>query len=178
MPGMMELRRSIERLLMQQQQTAESRAQRLETMIGEVIGQVEVLPEERLYREPGSDDWSVMKTLAHLAEVLPYWSRQIEEVVGRERDDEPFGRTHDDPDRIEAVERHAHDRLDEVLPRLRDGLAETTALLRKLPTAAWSRTARHARRGTLTVEEIVDQFLVDHTEEHLNQIRNLLAANR
>jgi hypothetical protein len=119
-----------------------------------------------------------MKTLVHLAEVLPYWPRQIEDVVSRERDDQPFGRTHEDPDRIAAVERHAHDRLDEVLPRLRDGLTETTTLLRNLPAAAWTRTARHARRGTLTVEEIVDQFLLDHTEEHLNQIRNLLAANR
>jgi uncharacterized damage-inducible protein DinB len=163
---------------MQQGQPAESRAQRLETMIGEVIEQVEGLSAETLYREPGPDDWSVTMTLVHLAEVLPYWSRQVQDVVGRERDDQPFGRTHDDPDRIAAVERHAHDRIDEVLPRLRDGLAETTALLRNLPATAWARTARHARRGTLTVEEIVDQFLVDHTEEHLTQIRNLLAANR
>jgi hypothetical protein len=116
-----------------------------------------------------------METLAHLAEVLPYWSSQIQDVVRRERDGEPFGRTHEDPDRIAAVERDAQARLDEVLPRLRDGLAQTTELLRVLPPAAWSRTARHARRGLLTVEQIVDQFLVEHVEEHLAQIRSAIS---
>ena len=44
-----------------------------------------------------------MSTLAHLAELLPYWARQaqlLERAPGTK-----FGRTHADPDRLSAIER-------------------------------------------------------------------------
>ena len=159
---------------MSEQAPGEERARRLEAAVEPVIRRVEALDEEWLYREPGPDDWSVMEVLAHLAELLPYWARQARDVATRERGDEPFGRTHEDPDRIAAVEGHARDPLEAVLPRIRAGLAEATSTLRALPPDRWARTARHARRGQMTVEQIVDQFLVAHAEEHAEQIEVII----
>jgi uncharacterized damage-inducible protein DinB len=154
----------------------EERARRLEATVEALRRRVEGLGAEVLYREPAEGEWSAMATLAHVAEVLPYWARQAREVAARDRNGQPFGRTHEDPDRIAAVERHAHDRLDEVLPRLSAGLREATATLRAIPPEGWARTARHARRGEMTVEQAVDGFLVAHVEEHAEQIEATLRA--
>ena len=148
-------------------------ARRLEDAVEGLIGRVERLGTHRLYREPSPGEWSAMQVLAHVTEAVPYWARQARMVASRSEDDLPFGRTHDDTDRIAAVERHAHDPLDEVLPRLRTGLVEAVATLRAIPAEGWSRVGRHARRGEMTVEQLVDQFLVSHVEEHAQQLAAL-----
>jgi uncharacterized damage-inducible protein DinB len=153
----------------------EARARLLEEMVQAIERRVERLSEETLYRDPADGVWSVMKALAHVAEAMPYWARQARNVAGRERNNEPFGRTHEDPDRIAAVEAHARDRMEDVLPRLRAGLAETAETLRSLPSSVWQQTGRHERRGEMTIEQIVDQFIVSHAEEHLNQIEATIA---
>ena len=152
----------------------EERARWLEDAVEGLIGRVERLGADHLYQGPGPGEWSAMQVLAHVAEAVPYWARQARMVASRSEDDLPFGRTHDDTDRIAAVERHAHDPLDEVLPRLRTGLAEAVATLRAIPAEGWSRVGRHARRGEMTVQQIVDQFLVSHVEEHALQIEAAL----
>ena len=156
------------------QAPGEERAARLEAAVQGLLRRIDGVSGDALYQEPGEGEWSVMKVLAHVAEVLPYWARQAREVAAREQDDRPFGRTADDPDRVAAVEQHAHDPLDAVMPRLRTGLAEATATLRAIPREGWARTAHHARRGEMTVEQIVDQLLIAHVEEHAEQVQTVL----
>ncbi len=161
---------------MSQPNIGEQLANRLEQAVGSVVEKVKDLSGDALYREPAPGEWSAMKTLGHVSEVLPYWSRQARRVALSDHDDEPIGRALDDPDRVGAVEGHANDRIEDVVPLLRDGLAEATRTLRELPTDRWLRTAQHPRLGPITVEYIVDHFLVDHVEEHLGQIDATLSA--
>jgi hypothetical protein len=63
-----------------------------------------------------------------------------------------------------------------MLPRVRVACAEAVDLLGQIPQDRWTRTARHANRGDMTVEQIVDQFLVTHVEEHLAQARAAISA--
>ena len=154
-----------------EQAPGEVRAQQLEAAVQGILQQIEGLGQATLYQEPDEGEWSVMKILAHVAELIPYWTRQAQDVATRAENNQPFGRTHEDSDRIAAVEEHAHDSLEDVLPRIRSGLAEATAALRALPPEGWKRTARHARRGEMTVEQIVDQFLLEHIDEHSEQMR-------
>lgn len=154
----------------------EERVRRLEAAVEGLARRVEGLPEEQLYRAPAEDEWTVMETLAHVAEVLPYWSRQAREVAARSENNRPFGRTHEDPDRIAAVARHREDRLADVLPRLRDGLAEATRTMRQLEPSGWQKTANHRTRGEMTVARILDDFLLDHVEDHARQIEATLKA--
>ncbi len=158
------------------QTTIDQQLQHLETTVRTLLERVRGLPDEKLYAAAG-EEWSVMKVLAHAAELLPYWARQAVDVAAREENGRPFGRTHDDPDRIDAVEGHARDRLEDVVPRIQAGLDETLRLLRGIPASGWARTAHHARRGEMSVEQIVDQFLVDHLDEHLVQADRAIQAH-
>lgn len=153
----------------------ESRAQQIESLVEQLLQQVADTPTPLLYREPGPGQWSVMKILAHVAELLPYWARQARDVATRGGDGQPFGRTHDDAERIAAVEEHAAATLEQATLMIRSALAEATAMLRAIP-AGWTRTALHARRGEMTVAQIVDQFLVQHLEEHEQQLEGVLRA--
>ena len=152
------------------------RVERIEAGVQSLIETVEALPNDLLYREPEPGEWPVMSTLAHVVELMPYWAHQAQEVAARQADGQPFGRTHDDPDRVGAVQQHGRDSLNALLPRLRSALAETVQTLRAIPPDRWSRTARHATRGDMSVEMIVDQFLVNHVEEHLAQARSAINA--
>ena len=154
-------------------QAVEERVGRLNECVRALTTTAEGLDQRALYLAPGPDDWSVMKVLAHVAELLPYWAHQAQEVASRTEQDQPFGRTHDDPDRIAAVEDHGGDTLQSVLPRIRQGLQEAATTLRALPPEGWSRTAHHSRRGEMTVMDIVDQFLVQHLQEHVDQATSI-----
>src|SRR5258708_31757063 len=99
-----------------------------------------------------------MSTPAPLAELLPYWAHQATGIAARPS--EPFGRTLDDPDRIGAVRDHGQDSLDTAVSRVRAGLAECVRLLGALPAAAWSSSGQHAIRGPMTIEQLVDAFLI------------------
>ncbi|HEV7665804.1 MAG TPA: DinB family protein [Chloroflexota bacterium] len=156
--------------------TREERLQQLEQTVQQLIEHIERLPADVLYRQPREGEWAVMSTLAHLAELLPYWAHQADAIVrapGR-----PFGRTHEDPDRIAAVERHGHDSLDAIVPRLRASLDECLRTLRALPAEAWQVAGLHATRGSMTVEQVVDAFLCSHAVEHAVQTQATLQALR
>src|ERR671927_69932 len=121
--------------------TPEERIQRLQTSVQRLIGDVERLPAEVLYREPSAGEWPVMSTLAHVAEILPYWAHQSEQIASHPG--APFGRTHTDPDRIAAVERHSHDSLKIATAAIRSGLDECLRTLRALPNDAWTAAGEH-----------------------------------
>ena len=149
--------------------SAEERIQRLERSVNQLISEIERLPADVLYRPPSEGEWPVMSTLAHLAELLPYWAHQAAGIAARPG--EPFGRTHDDPDRIGAVQEHGQDSLDTAVNRIRASLEECVSLLRALPAEAWSLSGQHAIRGPMTIEQLVDAFLVNHAEEHAVQVQ-------
>jgi uncharacterized damage-inducible protein DinB len=155
----------------------EQRVARIQASVQRLVATVERAPAAPLERQPRPEDWSITQVLAHVAEILPYWSSQAREVAARAPGDvRPYGRTHEDPDRIAAVEQHAHDSRENSLARVRASLDEAVGMLRAIPAEGWSRTALHARRGEMSVEQIVDQFLIDHLEEHCAQLEQTLAA--
>jgi hypothetical protein len=148
-----------------------ARAQRVAEVVEPFRTYFASLDRASLYQRPAPEEWSPMMVAAHVAEILIYWSEQAREVAARASDGEPFGRTHEDPDRIAAVENHAEDAPETTLARLDEGLATATATLRGLSPQAWRRTARHARRGEMTIAQFVDLFLIDHVLEHTAQLQ-------
>ena len=116
--------------------------------------------------------------LAHAVEFVPYWAEQAAGVSARDDGgDRPFGRTHDDPARIAAVREHTKDRYEALALRLGEVVRSSTTTLRAIPREGWTRTAVHARRGSMSVEQIVRQFLLDHLTEHTAQAAAAVARN-
>ncbi|HZD01291.1 MAG TPA: DinB family protein [Actinomycetes bacterium] len=113
--------------------------------------------------------WDRGQVLAHVAEILPYWARQAELVV-EWGDGVPFGRVKSDPERIAVIERDRHDDPARLLERMDWELREVLVLLDRLDDEALARTGRHERLGEMRVAEIIDRFLVEHLEEHADQL--------
>ncbi len=125
---------------------------------------------DKRYAAPAAESWSAIEVLAHVVEFVPYWADQAAAVSARTDDAErPFGRTHDDTARIAAVREHARDRYETLASRLGEVAERSASTLRAIHPAGWSRTAVHARRGSMSVEQIVRQFLLDHLDEHTTQ---------
>src|SRR5690349_18002928 len=103
-------------------------------------------------------EWSVMSTLAHLAELLPYWAHEAAHVATVPA--APFGRTHEDPRRLGAIEQHGRDALEAIVPSIRASLADCVSTLRTIPEEGWSTVGHSPTRGSMTVQQIVDAFIV------------------
>jgi uncharacterized damage-inducible protein DinB len=145
---------------------------RLERTVQELLAEIERLPADVVYEAPKAGEWPVMSTLAHLSELMPYWAHEAQEVA--QSPGKAFGRTHDDPRRIGAIEQHGQDSIGAMVPQIRTSLNECVAALRALPANAWAIEGMHASRGTMSVEAIVDAFIVQHAEEHAEQIARTL----
>ncbi len=128
--------------------------------------------------DPGGDEqWEAGQVWAHLAEVPAYWLAQAQRVVALPTyEPVPFGRVKTDAGRIEAIERDRHTDPAALLERVRSSLAEVTEAVRSLPPEAWTRRGAHPIRGDMTVHRIIEQFIVNHLEEHADQLDTLHQA--
>jgi hypothetical protein len=117
----------------------------------------------------GGERWDRRQVLAHVAEMLPYWAGQAE-LVAATGGGVRFGRVKSDPERIAAIERDRRERPERLLARVDEGVAVALALLERLDARALARSGRHQTLGEMTAAAIVDRFLVEHLEEHADQL--------
>jgi uncharacterized damage-inducible protein DinB len=156
--------------------TANDYSARVERTVEQLLGEIERLPDDVLYREPRPGEWPVMSTLAHLAELLPYWAHEAADLAASPG--KAVGRTHEDPRRVGAIEQHGHDSLAAIVPSIRAALADCLATLRGIPDDGWSAVGQHVRGMPITPDELVQRFVVNHAEEHAAQIHTTLETLR
>jgi uncharacterized damage-inducible protein DinB len=116
---------------------------------------------EWLYRPPAPDEWCVAQTVWHLGDVEARYRQRLERIV-----------TEDTP-QVPAIWPGP---APEPLPRIRHAVtvfeqerSRTVAFLTSLKPDAWQRGVHHATLGLSTLQKQV-QALIDHDEEHLEQI--------
>ena len=147
--------------------------QRLHSGVTQLEAIISAASDREWLRRPAAQGWSLAELTAHVTEMLPYWSGQVAAVARSATAKPAFGRTHEDPDRLAAVQRgSASDRL-EALDRLRIARAEAETTLASVPPDGWSSVGVHSRRGPMTAAEILDQFLVEHVREHVGQAERI-----
>jgi hypothetical protein len=156
--------------------TAEEKIARVQRTVDELLAEVERLPAEVVYREPAAGEWPVMSTLAHLAELLPFWAHEAAALAASPGSS--VGRTLDDPRRVGPIAEHGHDSVAAIVPRIRAGLAECVSILREIPPDGWAAAGPHPSRGPMSAEQLVDAFIVRHADEHASQVRATLEALR
>jgi fumarylpyruvate hydrolase len=111
-----------------------------------------------------------MDILCHVQEFVPYWTAQALLVSERQ---ETWGRTHTDPDRLAAVTSTAARRVSDVQQAIREGAAQSAAILSRLSDAQLDAEAasKNPRWGTKPAQFIVDHLLIEHVEKHIGQIK-------
>ena len=119
---------------------------------------------------PRQRDWVARETLAHIDEMLPYWIGEIERVLAGPAEPVPFGRDPNDLLRVMTVDRDRTLPAAEMYGRLDAGLDRVVRRLLELDDRQCARRGLHARRGEMTVREIVEVMLVGHIEEHCEQL--------
>ena len=136
------------------------------------------LPDGLTDPEPATEErWEAGQVWAHVAEFPGYWLSQAEAVLARpESQPVRFGRTKTDAARIEAIERDRHADPAALLRRVREALAHVRGVAHDLPDAAWTVRGTHPTLGEMTVESIIERFIVRHLEEHAEQLDQLRAA--
>jgi len=122
--------------------------------------------------------WEAGQVWAHLAEFPAYWLDQARRIVAGHRagapEPVPFGRTREDPGRIGAIERDRHADPAELMRRVAAGIAAVAGELRDLPRETLAARGRHPTRGEMNVTHLFERFVVEHLEEHADQL-DLLA---
>jgi hypothetical protein len=118
--------------------------------------------------------WEAGQVWAHLAEFPAYWLAQAQRVISMPTNPPvPFGRVKTDTGRIEAIERDRHTDPAALLERVRSSLVELSETARSWDGVTWGLRGAHPTRGEMTVEELVERFIVEHLEEHADQLDSL-----
>jgi hypothetical protein len=156
---------------------------RLEKAASEMVAlrhQVEVgapWPLAELYGPEPEASWGPPELLAHVEEYLRYWLGEIERVLaGDGRAPVPFGRVATDDLRIGVIGRDRSLPLGELFSRIEADAARVAKRLGELDEDEASQRGIHPARGEMTVREMLEPFLVGHTEGHVTQLREILAA--
>jgi hypothetical protein len=121
--------------------------------------------------------WGPREVLAHVEEMLPYWLGEMERVIdGPGPGPTPFGRTADDPVRIGILVRDRGLPLRVLFGRIDAGLKAWEERVPTLADVDHARIGLHPRLGEMPAPDILERFVLGHTEEHITQLRDILAA--
>lgn len=124
----------------------------------------------------GVERWEAGQVWAHVAEFPAYWLEQARGVIAAGPGSPvPFGRTKTDPFRLAAIERERRTSPIDLFERANAGIDDMSEVLRALPAVAWERVGVHPTLGPMTIEQIMQRFVVAHLEEHADQL-DLLAG--
>ncbi len=145
----------------------------LKRLYAELRATLAEIPSDRLTAQPASGGWTPMEDLAHVAEMLGYWSDEIARF--QQQPGASFGRVASHPERIRFIETHAHDTPEQMAALLERGYDAALALLNRLQPADLETVGQHVKFGPQTVRHAVQEWLIDHLAEHVKQLQAIAA---
>jgi uncharacterized damage-inducible protein DinB len=149
----------------------EATAQRLEAAMGRLIATVDGLDEATLHRMPGEGEWSAIETLAHVAEMVPFWAHRARQVASGEFADRAYGRSPEEYElRNAAIADHGHDSLAAMVAWLQSSAKQAADTLRGISDEGWMQSALYGSEQVRhTVSQLVEERIIDHVEAHIHQ---------
>ena len=121
-------------------------------------------------------DWGPREVLAHVGEMLGYWTSELARVAaGDGSGPVAFGRTATDPDRLARIEHDRQQPVGSLLDSIDRDLRSAVSFVTGLGSDEMAHVGAHPTRGELSVEASLDRFLTTHLEEHVTQLRSILA---
>ena len=131
-----------------------------------------VPPAARQWR-PAPGEWSAHEVVVHCADSETQSASRIRVLVA---DGDPVIQGYDEAAWAREFDYHAHP-LDIALDTVAAVRGNTTALLRRLPEAAWAKVGRHTESGRYGADDWLTIY-ADHLEVHARQIEANVAAWR
>ena len=122
-------------------------------------------------------EWGPTEVLAHVAEMLLFWRGEIARILDGGPEPVPFGRLATDHVRILTIERDRTLPPGELLERIAAATDRYERLLATLGPAELARRGSHPVRGELSIDEILERFVVGHAEEHVVQLAATLPGS-
>ncbi|PTL38006.1 DinB family protein [Alkalicoccus saliphilus] len=133
------------------------------------IEQGEKLDEELFSWKPSSEEWSIQEITAHVAEFPLYFTSELLGVVkdGQEK----WGRGLDHPERLEAVNKAFDASQKELVKNVQSTSKEVEDRLGSLKDEDLDQEQEHRnpKFGNKSMEFLVEHFLVEHLDKHINQ---------
>ena len=123
----------------------------------------------------GTEQWNGAQVWAHMAEFVPYWQQQLANVISAYGGTPvPFGRTTADAARVSAIAAGVTGSVPNMMQQVQAALQMTREYLNNMTPEQWQAIGMHARRGEMTVPQILQAFTLDHLEEHAAQLQALV----
>jgi uncharacterized damage-inducible protein DinB len=148
----------------------------LRRLSGELRQTLANIPRGILWQPPVSGGWTLTEDLAHVAEMLAFWSDEIERI--RREPGTRFGRIASNPERLRFIEEHAQDTPEQISALLEQGQAKAITMLERLQPADLEKIGQHVKFGPQTIGRAIQEWLLDHLEEHGHQLQAILAEVR
>ena len=139
-----------------------------------IAGPLLQLHTAKLYQPPAPNEWTLMESLAHIIEFMPYWADEIARLVARPGQN--FGRTAQDEGRLRAIQEHGSYTLAHAAAVLPDSYKHLDQVLSGLKDSDLELTAHHSRFGEQRMEWFIEEFLTQHLANHLQQMKEALAT--
>jgi hypothetical protein len=120
--------------------------------------------------------WGPRELLTHVGEMLPYWLGELERVVHGSPEPVEFGRLQVDVLRVGSIERDRTLPIRHLFARIDTGLRDWLERLPTLTPAERKRRGLHPRHGEVPAGFILQRQVLEHTEEHIAQLEDILAT--
>ncbi|MFJ7508395.1 DinB family protein [Peribacillus simplex] len=150
--------------------------QSVQQSIDHILETAANLPEATIRFKPADDEWSIMQILSHLAEAIPYWLGEVENVIAVPGS--KWGRGLQDPARLAAVTDTDKLAVDDVMKQVEGLKYKVESSLGNLDEESLSKESPHrnfAKFGNKPVSYIVDHFIDEHILGHYDQIKRNLS---
>jgi hypothetical protein len=128
--------------------------------------------------DPGTgEQWEEGQVWAHMSEFVPYWIGEARIVVAGSPAPVPFGRVKTDAARVEAIADRRHDPVEQLAEVVLADVGILRGYIEELgdTPAVWAKEGRHSTLGVMSIDAIVEEFLIGHLEQHLDQLDELAA---
>ncbi len=130
------------------------------------------LPTQKLYATLVEGEWTIMESVAHIIEFMPYWGDEIAKLVALPGQN--FGRTKEDEARIRAIEQHKLDSLETARGALARSYTYLDEVLGTLKDNDLELKGHHSKFGEQTLAWFIKDFVTDHLTNHLEQLSRVL----
>jgi uncharacterized damage-inducible protein DinB len=144
------------------------------TLNDELIGSLDWVTDEVWIRKPAEGEWSAAEIVGHVIELEPHWARQAAAIVASPGIE--IARELDDPGRLAGPDGGTAISAKDAKTQLAQAGEEAAEILRRIPDSAWSATGT-SRGQTVTVGELVQDHIVNHVRQHLDQVTSALSVS-